>query len=135
MVRDDAAEGVDESLLELAGGDRGELRAGDLAQVGPELDLVLRRDERCRFGRPRKTRGDHPIEPDALEERPRGQCLLAALARKRHVVRRDRLPGVVEVRHGAVAHQVEATAHDSTLTQGLRRSGVPPAAAPGARAS
>jgi len=33
---------VDERLLELVGRDGGELRAHDLAQLGPELDLVLR---------------------------------------------------------------------------------------------
>ena len=68
LVRDDPVERVDERLLQLVGRDRGEAVAGDLAELGPDCDLVARSDERGGLGRARQTARDDAVERRAREQ-------------------------------------------------------------------
>ena len=89
VVRDDAVERTDECLLELCRRDRGEPVAHDLAQVGPCLNLVPRRDEGGRLDRAEQTARDHAVERRPLEKRGGGLRLPPALGRQRDVVGGD----------------------------------------------
>ena len=88
-------------------GNRGERGALQLPQLGPRLRRVPGRDDGGGLGRARQAGDDHPVELDAVEQRAGGLGLLATGRRERHVVLRHGPPVVVEVRHRAVAHQVE----------------------------
>ena len=88
LVRHDAAEGADERLLELVRRDRRELRAHDLAELGPALDSWPGATSAAVWsvrGRPEAiTRSS----VDAVEQRARRLGLLAALRGERDVVLR-----------------------------------------------
>ena len=110
VVRDDAAEGADERVLELVLGDRAQIGALDLAQLRPGLRLAPGHDAR-RLDRAGEPARDHAVEGDARERLGGGTRLLAAVRRQRDVVGGHGLSGLVEVRHLAVAHEVETPPH------------------------
>ena len=112
VVRDDAAERVDELALERVGRDLGEPAALDLAQLGPGL----------RFGAGAtidavsSVRGRPLVRARGRARSPRERVcdrrgLRDALLVQRHLARVHGRAVLAEVGHLGVAHEVEAAAH------------------------
>ena len=123
LLRHDAAERVHECLLELLLGDRAEAPAADLAQVGPPLDLVLGRHDLGRLDRAGKVAREHAVEDRGLERLGCSGRLPPALGVQRHVVGRQRLAAVAEVRHRPMPHQVQPPSHSASSASVRRDAG------------
>src|SRR5262249_3164334 len=104
VLRNGAAKGADERLLELALRNRADAARLDLAQLGPLLGLAVRRHRGGRLDRPREAARDHPVERDLAEGVRCGARLLAALLGQGDVARVHAL----EVADLRVPHEVDA---------------------------
>ena len=100
--------------------DRREPVAAELLQLRPDLRRPARGDELRRLHRPRQPARDHAVERDPREQPARRLGLGSALVGQRHRLGRHGAARVVEVGHGAVAHEVDPAARS------LRSSGSGP---------